>query len=212
MLFFLAPQNTFLTGYKKFKTMLLDSPTGLPNSIMSHLYSIPYTASHLKKGLISNMLHFALNLWMILPLPTSRTFFTFTLLLGSSVLLQTPGCSECLPFAQSQAVSALSLTKLPQHGTNSQLLSVTHPLSIPSNFHWKPFSFHKLLLKYPCLEAPLCVKVCVCVCMCVYVCACVCVCVCLCVWVCVYVYVSECTCMCLLFVYLNFWRPTICMC
>ena len=32
------------------------------------------------------------------------------------------------PFAQSQVVSALSLTKLQRHGTSSPLLSVTHPL------------------------------------------------------------------------------------
>ena len=70
---------------------------------------------------------------MVLPLPTSQTFFTFTLLLGSPVLLQTPERSEYHPFAQSQVVSALSLTKLQQHGTSSQLLSVTHPVSVPSN-------------------------------------------------------------------------------
>ena len=70
---------------------------------------------------------------MVLPLPTSQIFFTFTLLLGSSVLLQTPECSEYPSFAQSQVVSALSITKLQQHGTNSLLLSVMHPLSVPSS-------------------------------------------------------------------------------
>ena len=70
---------------------------------------------------------------VVLPLPTSQTIFTFTLPLGSSVLLQTSECSECHPFAQSQVVSALSLTKLQQHGTNSPLLSVMHPPSVPSN-------------------------------------------------------------------------------
>ena len=73
MLFFLAPQNTS-TGFKKFKTMLLGSSTGLPNSVMSHLFHIPYTGSQLKKkkekGLTLNSLHFALNLWMVLPLTT----------------------------------------------------------------------------------------------------------------------------------------------
>ena len=49
MLFFLAPQSTFLTGFRKFKTMLLGSSTGLPNYIMSHLFSIHYTGSQLKK-------------------------------------------------------------------------------------------------------------------------------------------------------------------
>ena len=75
---------------------------------------------------------------VVLPLPTSQTIFTFTLPLGSSVLLQTSECSECHPFAQSQVVSALSLTKLQQHGTNSPLLSVTHPLSVPSDLSSVP--------------------------------------------------------------------------
>ena len=51
---------------------------------------------------------------------------------------------EYHPIAQSQVVSALSLTKLQQHGTNSPLLSVTHPLSVPSNLPRKPFYFWKL--------------------------------------------------------------------
>ena len=39
-------------------------------------------------------------------------FFTFTLLPGSSVLLQTPKCSEYHPSKQSPVVSTLSLTRL----------------------------------------------------------------------------------------------------
>ena len=65
-----------LTGFKKFNTMLLGSSTGLPNSVMSHVFSKPYTCSQLKKGLIWNSLHFALNFWMVLPLPTFQIFFT----------------------------------------------------------------------------------------------------------------------------------------
>ena len=56
--------------------MLFGSSLGLPNSVMPHLFSILYTGSQLKKGLISNSLHFALNLWMVLPLPTSQILFT----------------------------------------------------------------------------------------------------------------------------------------
>ena len=48
MLFFLVPQDT-LTSFKKFKTMLLGSSTSLLNSAMSHLFSILYTGSQLKK-------------------------------------------------------------------------------------------------------------------------------------------------------------------
>ena len=127
---------------------------------MSHLFSIHYTGSQLeKKGLISNYFHFALNLWNVLPLPTSQIFFTFTLL-GSSVLLQTHEFSEYHPFAQSQVVSVLSLTKLQQHGTSFSFLSVTHPLSVPSNLPWKPFSFRNLLfLQCPCPEVCMCARV-----------------------------------------------------
>ena len=180
MLFFSAPQNT-LTGFKKFKTMLLSSSTSLPNPIMSLLFSILYTGSQLKKGSILNLLHFALNLWLVLPLPTSRTFFIFRLLLGRSIPLQTSECSIYHPFAHSQVVSALSLTKLQQHGEKKNPpLSITHLPPVPSNLPWKPFSFRKLFLQSPCPEVPLCVKVCVCV----LVCVCVCV---------------------------NFWHPNICI-
>ena len=85
-------------------------------------------------------------------------------------------------FCINQVVSALSLTKLQQHGTSFPLLSVTHPLSVPSDLPRKPFSFQKLFLQSPCPEEFVCVKVCVCVCMCVcasvgaYVC-------CLCIWI-----------------------------
>ena len=44
--------NISLTGFKKFKTMLLGACTGLPNSIMLHLFSTPYTGSQLKKKIV----------------------------------------------------------------------------------------------------------------------------------------------------------------
>ena len=88
-------------------------------------FPYPTLAPNWKKGLISKLLHFALNLWMVLPLPTSQTFFIFTLFLGSSFHLQTPECSEYHTFAQSQVVSTFSCTKLQQHGTNSLLLSIS---------------------------------------------------------------------------------------
>ena len=129
---------------------------------------------------------------MALPLPTSQIFFTFTLLPGSFVLLQTSAFSEYHPFAQSQVVSALSLTKLQQHGKSSPLLSVTHPLLVASDLPWKAFSFRKLFLQSPCPEALVCVKVYVCVCLLLLLLLCVCMCVC------------ECGCICLLFVHLDF--------
>ena len=110
---------------------------------------------------------------MLLPLPTSQICFTFTLLLGSSVLLRIPERSEYHPFAQSTVVSALSLTKLQQHGTNSPLLPVTHPLqflqiflenlSISENFFFSPPALRCLYVSR-CVFVCGCVGVCLCVC------------------------------------------------
>ena len=117
---------------------------------------------------------------MVLSPPTSQTFSTFAHLLGSSGPLQTPVCSEYHPFAQSRVVSNFSLTKLQQHGTNSPLLSVTHPLSVPSNLPRKLFSDSKTFffsVPLPCPEVPVCQGVCLCagvwvVCGCGWVCGC----------------------------------------
>ena len=72
------------------------------------------------------------------PISTFQNFFTFTLLPGSSTLLQTPECSEYHPSKQSPVVSALSLTRLQLFGTSSLFLSFY--LSVLSNLPWKPFS------------------------------------------------------------------------
>ena len=64
---------------------------------------------------------------------TFQNFFTFTLLPGSSAVLQTPGCSEYHPSEQSTVVCALSLTRLQLSGTNSLFLSVILPLSAHLN-------------------------------------------------------------------------------
>ena len=55
---------------------------------------------------------------------TFQNFFTFTLLPGSSALLHTPEFSEYHPSEHRPAVSALSLTRLQLHGTNTLFLSV----------------------------------------------------------------------------------------
>ena len=126
---------------------------------------------------------------MVLPPPTSQTVFILTLVFGSSVPFQTPRYSEYRPFVQSPlqtpryseyrpfvpspVVSALSRTKLQQHGTTSLLLSVTHLPSLLTNFPQKPFS-SKLFLRSHCHEVPVCVGlwVCVCVSVCARACAC----------------------------------------
>ena len=62
-----------------------------------------------------------------------QNFFTFTLLPGSSALLQTPECSDYHPSEQSPVVSSLSLTKPQLSGTNSLFLSAILPLSVLLN-------------------------------------------------------------------------------
>ena len=57
----------------------------------------------------------------------------FTLLLGSSALLQTFECSKYRLSEQSPVVSALYLTRLQLSGTNSLFLFVILPLSVLSN-------------------------------------------------------------------------------
>ena len=136
-----SPKHLLDRLQKVKKTTLLGSTTGLPNSIMSRLFSILYTGSQLKKGLISNSLHFALNFWMVLPLPTSQIFFTFTSLHGSSVLLQTPEFSEYPPFAQSQ-LPALFL--LPSSNKTEQA-----PRFYPSRITLKTFLFSKTFSSVP---------------------------------------------------------------
>ena len=69
--------------------------------------------------------------------------FTFTLLPGSSALLQTPGCSEYHPSTQSPVVSALSVTRLQLSGTNFLFMSAILLLLVLSNLSERAFSFFK---------------------------------------------------------------------
>ena len=66
-------------------------------------------------------------------------------------------------FAQSQVVSALSLTKLQQHGKKLPAF-IRHASLVPSGLPWKPFSSQKLLLQPPPLprDASVCQGVCLC--------------------------------------------------
>ena len=136
---------------------------------------------------------FALRSYLIRLPSTFQNFSTFTLLPGSSALLQAPECSEYHPSEQSPVVSTLSLTRLWLSGTNSLFLSAILPLSALLNLPWKPFSFYKPFLQSHCPDMWLvCVCVCVCVCMCVFVCVCVCLCVYVCVCVCTCARVRAC--------------------
>ena len=68
-------------------------------------------------------------------IPMSQTFFTFTPLLISSVLLQTLKHSGYYPSAQNPVVSTLSPTRLQLPGTISLLRCVILPPSLLSNLH-----------------------------------------------------------------------------
>ena len=111
------------------------------------------------------------------------TWHSPDILLGCSILLQTPECSEYHPFTKSQMVSALSLIKLQQHGTNFPLLCVMHPQFLQIFLENLPL-FKNFFLQSPCPEVLVCVAVCVCVCVClcvhVSVHACFC---CMCIWI-----------------------------
>ena len=64
----------------------------------------------LTSGLIQVV--FALRLFLIKPPSTFQNFLIFTLLPGSSALLQIHECSDCHPSAQRPVVSALSFIRL----------------------------------------------------------------------------------------------------
>ena len=149
--------------------MLLGSSTGLPNSVMSHLFHIPYTGSQLKKK--RKRTDFKLASLCFKSLNGSapnypQSFFIFILLLGCSVLLQTPECSEYHPFAQ---VKWSVLFLLPSSNNIEQT-----PRFYPSRilcqflqiFLENLFLFENVFFSAPALG-------CLCVSRCVFVCGCV---------------------------------------
>ena len=192
LFFFLAPQNTFLTGFKKFKTMLLDSSTGLPNSVMSHLFSVLCTGSQLrerrKKKKDSFQTRFTL-LWLsewfcpYLPLRSSSPLHSFSAALFFCRYLSVQN------IILSQKIKWSALFLLPS-SNNMEQTPRFYPSRILCQFlqifleNLSPFK--NFFFIPPALR---------------------CLCVSWCVWgVCVSAS------MCLLLVYLNFWRPNIYMC
>ena len=180
-----------------------DICAGRPAQWSSKPLCLYKTGSDIQHAL-QNYLCFALRSFLISLPSTFQNFFTFTLLPGSSALLQTPECSEYHPSEQSPVVSALSLTRLQLSGTNSLFLSDVLTLSALLNLPWKPFSFGKLIFSLIALIALIC-DWCVCVCACVRACvrACVCARACVCESVCVRACVHSC-CM--------RWILTVCIC
>ena len=88
----------------------------LPDSFSEHL-DLPmsllcfhrFTGFLVSRGSNTSCLCFALTSFLIKPQSAFQNFFTFTLLPGSSALLQTPVCSEYHHSEQSPVVNALSL-------------------------------------------------------------------------------------------------------
>ena len=178
---------TFLTGFKKFKTVLLGSSTGLPNSIMSHLFSILYTGSQLKKKRIdlklASLCFKSLNGSAPTYLSDLLHLYTPSRQLSSSADTRVfKIASFCTESSDCPSFSYQALTtwnKLPA--------SIRHASSVSSfKSSLKTVLFSKTFSSVPFPEVLVCVKVCVCACVCVFVCVC------------------ECGCICLLFVYLNF--------
>ena len=120
---------------------------------------------------------------MALPLPTSQIFFTFTLHLGSSVILQTPECPEYSPAFRTKSNGQRSFSYQARTTWDKLPESIRHASSVSSfKPSLKTFLLSKSFSSVPLpLGACVCQGVCVCVCLCLCLCLCVCVCVCVCV-------------------------------
>ena len=97
---------------KRSRTMLSDSFSELPDPPASIVCFILFTVYLLSRRSNTSCIFFALRSFLIKTPSTYQNVFTFTLVHGSSALLQTPDCSEHHPSKQSAVVSALSLTRL----------------------------------------------------------------------------------------------------
>ena len=124
-----CPKYLLYKKSKKYRTMLQDSFSEQPDLPTSLLCFILFTGCLLSRGSNTNCLCFALRSFLMRLPSTFQNFFTFTLLPGSSALLQTPKCSEYHPSEQTTVVSALSLTRLQLYGIKSLFLSAILPLS-----------------------------------------------------------------------------------
>ena len=127
-----AVLSIFFLNSKKLRTVLQDSFSEQPDLPTSLLCFILFAGYLLSRGSNTNCLCFALRSFLIRLPSIFQNFFTFTLLPGSSALLQTPECSECHPSEQSPVVSTLSFTRLQLSGTSSLSVSVRHSTSVSS--------------------------------------------------------------------------------
>ena len=104
----------------------------MPTSLLCFIL---FTGYLLSRGSNTNCLCFALRSFLIRLPSTIQNFFTFTLLPGSSALLQTHHIQvfRIPSFKNKVQWSALSLTRLHLSGTSSLFLSVILPLSVLPN-------------------------------------------------------------------------------
>ena len=128
--------------------MLQDSFSEQPDSSTSLLCFILFTGYLLSRGSNTSCLCFTLRLFLIRLPSTFQNVFIFTLLPGSSALLQIPEFSEYHPFERSPAVSAFSCqapviwSQLP--------VSVRHSISVSSfKSSMKTFLFLKTSPPHP---------------------------------------------------------------
>ena len=103
-----AVLSTFFLNSKRYRTMLPDSFSEHSHLPISLQCFILFTGYLLSRGSNTSCLCSALRSFLTKPSSAFQNFFTFTLLPGSSALLQTPECSEYHPSAESPVVSTLS--------------------------------------------------------------------------------------------------------
>ena len=124
---------------------------------ISLLCFILFTGYLWSRGLNTSCLCFALRSFLIKPSSAFQNFFTFTLLPGSSTLLQTPECSEYHPSTESPVVSTFSYQVAAVW--NHLPISVRHSTSVLSNLTWKPFSFQTSFFQSHFPQISVCVRV-----------------------------------------------------
>ena len=165
----------FLSKLQKVQNNLQDSfseQLDLPTSLLCFILFTDYLLS---RGSNTSCLCFALRSFLIRLPSTFQNFFTFTLLPGSSAVVQTSECSEQHPSEQSPVVIALwepAPCFCPSFYLCQFFQIFLEKLSLLKNTFFSPIALiYDCVCVRTCVRA--CVRVCVCVCVCVCECACV---------------------------------------
>ena len=132
--FWRATVSIFFQNFKRFRTI---SARPIFRTLRSAYVTPPFHSLHWLP--VEQRIEYKLSflcpkssLIRPLPMPISQTFFTFTRILLSCVLLQTSERTEYHLSVENPVVSVLCLTGLQLPGTNSLLLSVILPPSLLS--------------------------------------------------------------------------------